>query len=41
VRDAVLLASAFVSVTWKETVRAAGLAEVSLVENVTDCSAAW
>ena len=41
VRVAVLLASEFVSVTWKEITRAAGLAELSVLENSTERSAAW
>ena len=41
VRCAVLLVAPTESVTWKETVRAAGLAEGSLVENSTERSAAW
>ena len=39
VRCAVLLVAPTESVTWKETVRAAGLAEGSLVENSTERSA--
>lgn len=41
VRDAGELVAPTESVTVKETVRAAGLAELSVVENSTDRNAVW